>query len=153
MNSIKNIREIIGTAPIFMPAAGIILYQDGKILLQKRGDDGKWALHGGAMEMGETTQETAMREAIEEIGITPIALDFYGVFSGPRMYHIYPDGNEVYFITTVYFCDKYTGQIKIDENEVIAVEWFEINKLPNNIGSIDAYILEQLRQYVDIKYS
>lgn len=153
MDSIKAIREIIGTAPMFMPAAGIILYQNGKILLQKRGDNGKWALHGGAMEMGETTQETAVREAIEEIGITPIDLDFYGVFSGPRMYHIYPDGNEVHIISTVYFCDEYIGEIKIDENEVVAVEWFDVNNLPNNIAPIDAYILEQLHQYIEMKYN
>ncbi len=51
---IKDIREKIGHDMIFMPAAGAILYKDGKILLQQRQDNGKWAIHGGAMELGET---------------------------------------------------------------------------------------------------
>ncbi|MBC8581433.1 NUDIX hydrolase [Zhenhengia yiwuensis] len=152
MNSMKDIRKIIGTAPMFMPAAGIILYQNGKILLQKRGDNGKWALHGGAMEMGETTEETAVREAREEIGITPVELDFYGVFSGKQMYHIYPDGNEVYIISTVYFCDEYSGELKVDENEVLEVKWFDIDKLPENIAPIDSFILENIHEYIEAKY-
>ena len=152
MNSMKDIRKIIGTAPMFMPAAGIILYQNGKILLQKRGDNGKWALHGGAMEMGETTEETAVREAREEIGITPVELDFYGVFSGKQMYHIYPDGNEVYIISTVYFCDEYSGELKVDENEVLEVKWFDIDKLPENIAPIDSFILGNIHEYIEAKY-
>ena len=153
MNSIKNIRKFIGTAPMFMPAAGIILYENGKILLQKRSDDGKWALHGGAMEMGETTEETAIREAKEELGIVPESLDLYGVFSGKPMYHVYPDGNEVYIITTVYFCDKYTGDFKIDNKEVEQIEWFDIDKLPENMGVIDSYILENSHTFIKKKYT
>lgn len=152
MGSTGNIRKLIGTIPIFMPAAGIILYENGKILLQKRGDNGKWALHGGAMELGETTEETAIREAKEEIGITPESLDFYGVFSGKQMYHVYPDGNEVYIISTVYFCDKYNGKLEIDNKEVLEVEWFDVNDLPGNIAPIDSFILENLQKYVEGKY-
>ena len=152
MNSMSNVRKLIGTVPMFMPAAGIILYKDGKILLQKRGDNGKWALHGGAMELGETTEETAIREASEEIGIIPESLDFYGVFSGKPMHHVYPDGNEVYIISTVYFCDRYTGNFKIDNNEVIQIKWFDIDKLPDNLTPIDKFILQNIDTFVGKKY-
>lgn len=151
MSSISEIRKYIGTAPLFMPAAGIILYENGKLLLQKRGDNGKWALHGGAMELGETTEETAIREAKEEIGIIPVSLDFYGVFSGKPMYHVYPDGNEVYIISTVYFCDKYTGNLEIDNNEVLQIEWFDVDGLPDNIAPIDSYILQNLHLFLEKK--
>jgi 8-oxo-dGTP pyrophosphatase MutT (NUDIX family) len=153
LNSMSNIRRLIGNIPMFMPAAGIILYKDGKMLLQKRGDNGKWALHGGAMELGETTEETAIREAKEEIGIIPETLDFYGVFSGKQMHHVYPDGNEVYIISTVYFCDRYTGNFKIDNNEVLQIEWFDIDRLPDNIAPIDSFILQNLNTFVEKKYS
>ncbi len=152
MSYAYNIRKLIGTIPIFMPAAGIILYENGKILLQKRSDNQKWALHGGAMELGETTEEAAIREAKEEIGIVPEKLDFYGVFSGKEMYHVYPDGNEVHIISTVYFCDKYSGNIKIDDNEVLQVEWFDIDNLPDNMGRIDGFILKNLNTYIELKY-
>jgi len=153
MNSIKNIRKFIGTSPMFMPSAGIILYKKGKILLQKRSDSGEWALHGGAMEMGETTEETAIRETKEELGIIPQSLDLYGVFSGKPMYHVYPDGNEVYIVCTVYFCDNYAGDFKIDNKEVQQIEWFNLNELPTNMGFIDSHILESLNIFVKKKYT
>ena len=49
-NYIKDLREKIGHDPIFMPATGAIIYKNGKVLLQKRSDNGKWATHGGAIE-------------------------------------------------------------------------------------------------------
>ena len=152
LSSMSDIRKLIGTIPMFAPAAGIILYKDGKILLQKRSDNGKWAIHGGAMELGETTEETAIREAKEEIGIIPENLDFYGIFSGKPMYHVYPDGNEVYIISTVYFCDKYAGDLTIDNNEVLQIEWFDIDRLPDNIAPIDSFILQNLNAFVEKKY-
>lgn len=148
MSSNKYIRQFIGTAPLFMSAAGIILYENGKILLQKRSDNKKWALHGGAMEMGETTEETAIRETREEIGIIPKSLILYGVFSGKPMYHIYPDGNQVYIISTVYFCDDYTGNFKIDSSEVLELKWFDVDKLPENIAPIDSYILQNIQTFI-----
>lgn len=153
MGTVMNIRSFIGTAPMFMPAAGIILYNDGKILLQKRRDNGKWALHGGAMELGETTEETAIREVKEEIGITPETLEFYGVFSGMPMHHVYPDGNEVYIVSTVYFCDKYSGNLDIDLDEVLDTEWFDVDGLPANIAPIDSYILKDLQAFLESRFS
>ena len=66
-NYIKDIREKIGHDAVFMPAVGAVIYENGKILLQKRQDDGKWATHGGCMELGETYLQTLERELKEEI--------------------------------------------------------------------------------------
>lgn len=53
-------------------AAGIILYKDGKMLLQHRSDDasrnpGLWGLFGGGIEEGETPIEAVRRETMEEL--------------------------------------------------------------------------------------
>lgn len=149
MDNTRKIRELIGTAPMFMPSAGIILYKDRKILMQKRADNCKWGLHGGAIEMGETTEETAIREVSEEIGITPESLVLYGVFSSEPMHHIYPDGNEVYIVSTVYFCDKYSGDFELDKNEVSEIRWFDADKLPEDINPTDGYILCNLQQFIN----
>lgn len=47
---------------------------------------------GGATELGETTEETAYREAREEVGIGLAGLRLVGVFSGPEYLVIYPNG-------------------------------------------------------------
>lgn len=55
-----------------LPAAGIMICtRDGKVLLLKRSDSGQWAFPGGKIEEGETSEEAALRECEEEIGLRP----------------------------------------------------------------------------------
>lgn len=61
----------------------------GEILFQRRSDSFDWGLPGGAMEPGETPEETARRELKEETGLDAGALQLLGVFSGPRYYYRY----------------------------------------------------------------
>ena len=51
---------------------GAITIKDGKVLLVKRGIEpsyGLWAIPGGKLKLGETLQECAARELLEETGI------------------------------------------------------------------------------------
>lgn len=45
--------------------------------------------------MGEIVEDAAKREVFEETGLTVNSMQLFGVFSGPDLHHIYPDGNEV----------------------------------------------------------
>ena len=47
----------------------IILDDSGRILLEKRRDNGMWGLPGGGIEPGESIYETALREVEEETGL------------------------------------------------------------------------------------
>ena len=51
---------------------GAVVLDGDRVLLVKRGgqpSQGKWSLPGGLVELGETTQEAARREVLEECGI------------------------------------------------------------------------------------
>jgi 8-oxo-dGTP diphosphatase len=51
---------------------GAIIVKEGKVLLVKRGIEpskGLWAIPGGTLKLGETLQECATREILEETGI------------------------------------------------------------------------------------
>jgi ADP-ribose pyrophosphatase len=51
---------------------GAIIVKEGKVLLVKRGIEpskGLWAIPGGTLKLGETLQECAAREILEETGI------------------------------------------------------------------------------------
>ncbi|HKR06421.1 MAG TPA: NUDIX hydrolase [Bacteroidia bacterium] len=64
----------------------IIEYNDGSIILIKRGNDpykDMWALPGGLMDEGETIEETAVREAKEETGLDVKLTALIGVYSKP----------------------------------------------------------------------
>ena len=67
---IRWIRSKVGHEKIILTFAGGCIFNDqGKVLLQRRGDSNKWGFPGGAIEPGETPEMTAIREAKEETGL------------------------------------------------------------------------------------
>ncbi len=55
-----------------VPAAGAIVFRDGAVLLVKRGQEpnrGRWSIPGGSLEVGETVEQAAARETLEETGV------------------------------------------------------------------------------------
>ncbi|MDH5793615.1 MAG: NUDIX hydrolase [Candidatus Bathyarchaeota archaeon] len=51
---------------------GAVIIKDGKILLEKRKNEpgkGKWSVPGGLVELGESVEQTVMREVEEETGL------------------------------------------------------------------------------------
>ena len=59
--------------PTFAGTGVFVLRPDGKFLLQQRAPgragEGLWSVPGGRIDAGETWQETAVREVLEETGI------------------------------------------------------------------------------------
>jgi ADP-ribose pyrophosphatase len=53
-------------------AAGVVVVREGKVLLVQRGKEpgkGLWAVPAGMVDLGETSQDAAAREAREETGL------------------------------------------------------------------------------------
>ena len=82
----------------------------------------------------EIVEEAAKREVLEETGLTVHSLKLFGVYSGPDLYHVYPDGNEAYIIDIVYSSDDFSGVIKRQESEVNDLRWFSMAELPENLS-------------------
>lgn len=51
---IKNMRRHIGHQTLIVVGVGVFIHKNGKLLLQKRRDNGCWADHGGCVEIGVT---------------------------------------------------------------------------------------------------
>ena len=65
----------MGNAYPWTPRVGVgaIVIRDEKVLLVQRGIEpgrGLWAIPGGTLKLGETLQECAAREILEETGVT-----------------------------------------------------------------------------------
>ena len=146
---VKNIRDKIGHEPMFMPTVGLIIYKNGKILLQKRSDDSKWAIHGGGMELGEKYIDTLIREIKEEINVKPINPQLYGIFSGSDTYHKYTNGDKVYIVSHIFICEDYEGNIKFNDGEVKQFKWFDIDNLPKDeLMDTNIYYLKDLKLFI-----
>lgn len=148
---VKSMRDKIGHKAMFMPTSGLIICKDGQVLLQKRADDGSWAMHGGGMEPGEEFLDVMKREIKEELNIEPIEPQLFGIYAGDDLYHEYPNGDKVYILNHVFFCENYKGEIKFNDKEVTEVKWFSIYDLPENILHADRKILEDIKIFIKDK--
>lgn len=130
MSYIMNLRKLVGTTPIIMTGACVLLCDSGRLLLQRRTDNGLWGTPGGSMELGETLEDVAKRELLEETGLVARQLELMHVFSGPELYYKYPNGDEVYNIVAAYICSDYEGVLQSDNNEVSELAFFEFTNFP-----------------------
>ena len=118
MSYISKIREKIGHELLIYLGAGVIVYSDEKILLQKRKDNGTWALHAGGIEVGEELEETARRELFEETGLKAGKLELLGIYSGQDRFITYPNMDQVYMPGLYYICRDFTGSLRPQMSEV-----------------------------------
>ena len=138
MNSyIKNIREKVGHDTIILVGSSVYVYNNGKVLLQKRRDNECWSSHGGAMEIGETPEETARRELLEETGLAAGNLELLGIFSGPDMFYTYPNGDKVYNVNIAYICRDFSGALLPETDETSELRWFDVDNIPTEISPPD----------------
>lgn len=145
---IKDIRKKIGHAPIFCPGSGAIIYKQGKVLLQKRQDNGKWSIHGGAVELGETYLQALDRELKEEINVKPINSQLVGIYTGKKFYFEYPNGDKIYDSLCVFLVEEYEGNLQKDNSEVADLQWFDLEDLPEQLDNEDGLILQDFKKFL-----
>lgn len=131
---IKSMRKYIGHERLLIVGASVFVHKDGKLLLQKRKDNGCWAEHGGCCELGETVEETAKRELLEETGLTAHSMELLGVFSGKELFYTYPNGDMVSNVNIAYLCDDFFGKLLAETDETTDIRWFRFDELPDNIS-------------------
>ncbi len=149
MSYLMQLRALVGHRPLFSIGAGANVQDErGRVLLQRRSDDGLWGLPGGGVEPGETFTQAAERELREETGLsTP--LSFWQVVSGPQLYHRYPNGDQVYFISGL--CRGQLPAAALEhsvpdaEGETLELRWFELSGLPEISANVNKYNLNLLR--------
>lgn len=114
----------------------IITNNESKFFLSKRGkkarnEKGKWEFPGGALEFGDSFEETIKREIREEFGIEIEVGEMVDVFN-----HLIPEEKQ-HWVALAYFCKIKNGTPAILEPEKSEeIGWFsleEIKQLPLSI--------------------
>ena len=129
-------------------AAAVLVNDKKQILLQSRADRDKWGLPGGCQELGETIEETIIREIKEETNLTVKKEDLklIALVSGPTRRNEYPNGDVVINNTALYCVQKYIGKLKWNE-ESKQLKFFDIDHLPKKQNDPD--LIEKYINYIN----
>ncbi|MEU7616835.1 NUDIX domain-containing protein [Micromonospora rifamycinica] len=113
-------------------AAALVTDEHGRVLLQRRADSGNWSLPGGAMDIGETLQQCAVREVREETGLDIEITGLLGIYTDPHHVIAYPDGEIRQEFTVVYLARAVGGTITLSDEstEVRFVHPAEFDHIP-----------------------
>ncbi|MFC5700384.1 NUDIX hydrolase [Cohnella faecalis] len=145
MGYIMELRKFVGTRPLIMVGACVLIFNEqGHLLLQRRTDSLDWGTIGGALEPGESLEEAAARELFEEAGLKAKAFKFITVFSGADMYYKYPHGDEVYNVLAVYEAIDVEGTPTINDDEGLELRYFTLKEPIAEINSFTESILRKL---------
>jgi 8-oxo-dGTP pyrophosphatase MutT (NUDIX family) len=78
-----------------VPSVNVVVANDAdEILLIRRSDNGNWALPGGAIDLGESVAQAAVRETREETGIDCEVTGLVGIYSDPKHIILYTSNGE-----------------------------------------------------------
>lgn len=128
---IRTVRELVGHTPLILVfAGGTVEDQNGRVLLQRRGDHDTeiWGFPGGAVEIGESLDEAATREIYEETGLKVEVTGLIGIYS--KYLHTYPNGDVAQPISVFFRCRAVGGELKADGTETLVLEYFDLTELP-----------------------
>jgi 8-oxo-dGTP diphosphatase len=107
-------------------AAGGILIRDGLILLGMRSASVQsyplvWDVIGGRCELGESDEETLVRELREELGITALRYRSIGIFDEPE--------DQPVFRVHLFVVDEWVGVPTNCSSEHNTIEWHDLMDL------------------------
>lgn len=120
-----------------------IIVQDGRVLMiRRRVSEGElmWQFPAGGIEAGETPEEAAVRETLEETGLTVEALTLLGE-------RVHPKTGRAMAYTA---CAPLAGEAYVgDAEEIAEVAWVKHGELPDYVPyglfePVQAYLDEAL---------
>jgi 8-oxo-dGTP pyrophosphatase MutT (NUDIX family) len=126
---ILDIREKAGETLLLLPGVVMVVFDDdGRILLNRRADTGKWALISGIPDPGEQPAQAAVREIQEETGVSAVVERVLSVFTNEPV--VYGNGDHAQYIDIVLRCRAVGGDARVNDDESLDVRWFTLDDLP-----------------------
>lgn len=113
-----NLRHYPRVAPCIIT----LVWRPGQLLLARspRFAPGVFSTLAGFIETGESAEQALHREVAEEVGVQVHNLEYFGSQAWP-----FPHS-----LMLGYFCEYLAGSIDIQEEEIEAAHWFDLDNLP-----------------------
>lgn len=135
----------------FTCRACAIIFNDNKVLFQKRKNDSSWALPGGKIELLETVEHAIRRELSEELGITDISIKSTSSIT-ENFFEFNGEKNHQYVFTQLVKLrdlkyDSITNEFSgIEPNKNVVFKLIDLSELDNYSIKPD-YVKNQILEY------
>jgi 8-oxo-dGTP pyrophosphatase MutT (NUDIX family) len=136
---VTTLREHVGHELLWLSSATAIVFDEqGRVLLARRSDTGRWAPPGGIIDPAEQPADAAVREVFEETGVVAVPERLIDVnVSHP---FAYPNGDQVQYLDLVFRCRAVGGEAHINDGESVEVGWHALDALPEVSARAVAFV-------------
>jgi ADP-ribose pyrophosphatase YjhB (NUDIX family) len=118
-------------ATTLVPSVNVVVVNDAdEILMIRRTDNGNWALPGGAVDLGESVAQAAVRETLEESGIECAVIGIVGIYSDPRHVILYTSNGEVRQEFSIVLTARPLAGKPTPSSESSEVRWVPASEIP-----------------------
>jgi ADP-ribose pyrophosphatase YjhB (NUDIX family) len=115
------------TAPAansLVPSVNVVVTNsDSEVLLIRRSDNQNWAVPGGAIDLGESMVQAAVRETNEETGVDCSITGLVGIYTDPQHVILYTSNGEVRQEFSILLTARATSGVPTPGDESTEVRW------------------------------
>lgn len=101
-------------------AGGAVFDEQGRLLLVRRQDNGRWSLPGGMIRIDESVADATVREVAEETGLQVKVVGLIGVYSDPQHIVAYTNGDVRREFFLLCRCQLMGGALRTDHESLSA---------------------------------
>jgi 8-oxo-dGTP pyrophosphatase MutT (NUDIX family) len=145
---ILEIRELVGHHPLWLPGVTAVVGRDDRLLLVQRADNGAWTPVTGIPEPGEEPAAAAVREVLEETGVTARVDRLASTWVHGPITHA--NGDLATYLDLTFTCTWLDGDAHVADDESRDVAWVRRDDLAEHgvsdemVRRIDAALSDEV---------